>query len=225
MPPSNQPGDHAPQTLSLVPSVLLARVLTPTSDIDDPSPIPLDRIIPRLTSLVTEKRNDDNTEISIRSLLQGCHLLVPALRRPAVDAAYAARMAVVRAEVEARRYAKMVQSVDSKFANDVEGNRPIASAFRQSSIGFNILVTMGTAFAFFYMVSRSFVSDATSSIAIGAMGMAGALLLESVLFVIYAVSVDATEEREERRLEQEMRRRREGAAMAVKQTRNTHVYS
>jgi len=131
----------------------------------------------------------------VHELLEDSKIVIPedpSVRKKTSDPAKEARLAKLRAQLEHKRYEKMVENVDFEktYREQVRDSREIKSFNTSMSIGINVIVTAVTVFAIaWYLFNRSF--GPVVGVLAGTLCAAVALTVEVLLFVIRGSEVDA----------------------------------
>jgi len=116
---------------------------------------------------------------------------------PKRNAQLEARMVKLRARLADREYAAMIRDVSG--GNDHDGehesiSKMLRNAAPASSIGFNLVVTMGTCFTAAYFLTNAMTGNKSIALGMGAVAIAGALGVEATLVLTRLYRIERAEE-------------------------------
>lgn len=117
----------------------------------------------------------------------------PPKRNPQLEA----RMVKLRARLADREYAAMIRDVSGGGDGDGEHesiSKMLRNAAPASSIGFNLIATMGTCFTAAYFLTNAMTGNRSIALGMGAVGIAGALGIEATLVLTRLYRIEKAEE-------------------------------
>eukprot|EP01102_Stenamoeba_stenopodia_P020683 TRINITY_DN8157_c0_g3_i1.p1 TRINITY_DN8157_c0_g3~~TRINITY_DN8157_c0_g3_i1.p1 ORF type:complete len:385 (+),score=143.50 TRINITY_DN8157_c0_g3_i1:173-1327(+) len=165
-------------------------------------------LVMRLSEILVEmkkkhkERLPEGQPVYIHELTRGSQLVVRRLPQRKKDPAVQEKLRQVRIQLENRKYEQMTRKISGETNRTklMEEHAELKSYKSQMEIGINIIVTMATLFVGGYYLTKVSTGNHLYGLAVGVVLAAGALMLESWLFIIAGNRIDKSVEERKRRM-------------------------
>lgn len=113
------------------------------------------------------------------------------------------RREYLKLRAEAREYNQMMygRDEDPRVAEILDAGNNMSSARNQLAVSANMVISCLASFAIAYYAGKSFKASLTTSLVCGLLGAIAILLIEMTLFIVRAMRVESTTQRDFRRVE------------------------